>query len=165
MTRSASTILGLMQTSNLKLAYLNSDRDFVVAASGYTNDNLNAILYELSKCKCCWRHQHNRPYGEHLGVEVDPKSVNEPKCKCVCRHLARNVVRILHQRIQQHTPTWEVKQCIKELCCVIFSAFLISPYRTNFLPQSQFLLFWSIFFVQNPAGIGHCIVSFLYSIQ
>ena len=60
----------------------------------------DAIIYMdyLMNCRCCKNHQHNRPTTEMLMNEFLPpyseKSFHKIKrCKCRCRHLARQMCR------------------------------------------------------------------------
>jgi len=66
-------------------------------------DNGPAYLVELSKCRCCERHQTNRPcninelkeYPSNGGSSVD-KHENmfmNGICRCPCRHYCRTIVR------------------------------------------------------------------------
>jgi hypothetical protein len=52
------------------------------------------LLDYLNECKCCKRHQNNRPYSCSNKYEVKMNKViitKEGLCECDCRHLARMI--------------------------------------------------------------------------
>lgn len=54
-------------------------------------------LDTLSACKCCTRHQINKPLIFKTYVDTNPDSPDSPSplsiCPCKCRHLARFICR------------------------------------------------------------------------
>ena len=57
--------------------------------------NPEIIVKILAQCKCCERHQIDRPIKLHLWEETDYKNrdPSDGDCKCVCRHLSRFLCR------------------------------------------------------------------------
>ena len=56
----------------------------------------NRQIEHLSKCKCCIRHQRNKPEFVHLWVETSNTDADpsiKPLCICDCRHKARFICR------------------------------------------------------------------------
>lgn len=57
-------------------------------------DNWQEKLNSCSSCKCCPRHQTNRPSSLWFWREDSPKIHNVDKdCECECRHIARFICR------------------------------------------------------------------------
>ena len=69
-------------------SYLYTLGQFLTIKTDFTIDEGKAFLEEFSKCKCCKRHQTNRPCKvEELSTDV---ALNDYKdCKCDCRHASR----------------------------------------------------------------------------
>jgi len=62
--------------------------------------NISGITYQdklntLNQCKCCIRHQTNRPKIIHLWHELPPTYFTDytHSCQCNCRHIARFLCR------------------------------------------------------------------------
>jgi len=82
----------------LKKNYINLEEDFEI----------------VSNCKCCYRHQTNRPtdlYNSELNTykqifkEECRVIENDCICKCVCRKLSRDLVRIVKTDDKFHQET------------------------------------------------------------
>ena len=62
-------------------------------------DNVNGITWQdkldtLAKCKCCERHQINKPLVFSKWDETEQsKLFTESPCPCLCRHMARQICR------------------------------------------------------------------------
>ena len=63
--------------------------------------NADKFVKRLSMCKCCERHQQNRP--QHLQQWLEPEFSNtqlnkdDNDCKCQCRHYSRHICRACYQ--------------------------------------------------------------------
>jgi len=80
----------------LKKHYINLEEDFKI----------------VSNCKCCTRHQTNRPtdlYNSELNtykqIFKEEGELIENDCKCVCRKLCRDLVRIVKTDDKFHHET------------------------------------------------------------
>ena len=47
----------------------------------------------LNMCKCCERHQINRPNVLKKWIDTDMNFIQDSICECDCRHLARHICR------------------------------------------------------------------------
>ena len=62
-------------------------------------DSWKDKLAKCASCKCCTRHQTNRPSKLEPWIETDPDTFSVklhhvgPECKCNCRHMARFICR------------------------------------------------------------------------
>ena len=68
--------------------------------------SLQQQLDELNKCKCCDRHQLNRPtiigqYEETKGGVPENRKLGDDDCKCDCRHRARMLCRYYMHEMQR----------------------------------------------------------------
>ena len=61
----------------------------------YHNKILNNsdVLTTLNACKCCVRHQINKPKNMEYWVETEFNNTQDRPCSCPCRHLARFICR------------------------------------------------------------------------
>jgi len=55
----------------------------------------NYMILQLNNCKCCERHQVNKPKILEKYIETNFKGDDKSKynCKCQCRHMARFICR------------------------------------------------------------------------
>jgi len=56
------------------------------------------ILKNLSLCRCCLRHQTNRPSNVDDIIKINyikPFNQKKKKCLCDCRHICRRLVQII----------------------------------------------------------------------
>ena len=53
----------------------------------------NDVLKTLNACKCCVRHQKNKPNNMQEWVETEFHNTQYTSCNCSCRHLARFICR------------------------------------------------------------------------
>lgn len=51
------------------------------------------VLTTLNACKCCVRHQINKPTKMESWVDTEYHDTQETPCSCPCRHLARFICR------------------------------------------------------------------------
>lgn len=63
----------------------------------YKEECIRALDY-LYNCKCCSRHQNNKPSIDYILEEKEldfpfQDTNNIPDCKCPCRHLSRWIIR------------------------------------------------------------------------
>ena len=60
----------------------------------YFNSSKQTVLNYLNQCKCCIRHQDNKPYI-YNNIEFVTKNKKRKKyecfCDCKCRHYARDI--------------------------------------------------------------------------
>jgi hypothetical protein len=73
----------------------NNLNDIIDKISGKT---LEEKLFTLSKCNCCPRHSINKPFmftpwKEEETKRNDYTNIYINRCKCDCRHNARNICR------------------------------------------------------------------------
>jgi hypothetical protein len=64
----------------------------------YTNSSERLdLIYAIEKCNCCKRHQTKRPdynmFNEMFVPEYSTSPYREHKCRCICRHMAREICR------------------------------------------------------------------------
>ena len=53
----------------------------------------NDVLKTLNACKCCAKHQINKPKNMEPWIETEFNFTQDRTCKCPCRHLARFICR------------------------------------------------------------------------
>ena len=54
---------------------------------------LQVIVQNLNQCECCDQHKQRKPEN-YAPLPEYPPMYSEPKaCKCMCRHMARNICR------------------------------------------------------------------------
>lgn len=63
--------------------------------SNVPGDDYIDKLHHLNNCKCCTRHQINKPCIFSRWIDTDESSTisNIPNCTCNCRHIARFICR------------------------------------------------------------------------
>lgn len=54
------------------------------------------ILSTFTACKCCERHQENKPDGSSVWQETDFIWREKGNCNCECRHLSRFLCRPIY---------------------------------------------------------------------
>ncbi len=54
-------------------------------------------IHYFSRCRCCTRHSHDKPYVSTFGIAYTPKIHSSDECECQCRHIGRNCARALNQ--------------------------------------------------------------------
>jgi hypothetical protein len=60
-----------------------------------TDEVLEELFIQCTKCCCCSKHCHNRPTNYYTDeVSIGENHTTNPKCDCTCRHLARWIKRI-----------------------------------------------------------------------
>lgn len=70
----------------MKLFYKNSDK--------IEGDTWSEKIDTLNKCKCCQRHNINKPSTFQVWHELPSNFNQDINCKCNCRHMARMICRI-----------------------------------------------------------------------
>jgi len=58
-----------------------------------TGNTWQEKLDSLVQCKCCERHQLNKPTTMALWVDIELHGTQHTPCKCKCRHIARFICR------------------------------------------------------------------------
>tara|TARA_B100000035_G_scaffold314780_1_gene332235 strand:+ start:3560 stop:3973 length:414 start_codon:yes stop_codon:yes gene_type:complete len=53
----------------------------------------NDVLTTLNACKCCVKHQNNKPKNMAPWIETEFHDTQYTDCNCPCRHLARFICR------------------------------------------------------------------------
>ena len=62
-------------------------------------------LDTLSTCRCCWRHQINKPRFFNTWIDTPYTDIgNHILCNCKCRHIARFICRQTEDYIGVGTP-------------------------------------------------------------
>lgn len=51
------------------------------------------VLITLNACKCCKKHQINKPINMELWIETEFHDTQYKACSCPCRHLSRFICR------------------------------------------------------------------------
>lgn len=51
------------------------------------------VLTTLNACKCCVKHQNNKPKNMGPWIETEFHNTQHTSCNCPCRHLARFICR------------------------------------------------------------------------
>ena len=51
------------------------------------------VLTTLNACKCCKKHQNNKPKNMAQWIEIEVNDTRDIVCNCPCRHLARFICR------------------------------------------------------------------------
>jgi hypothetical protein len=51
------------------------------------------VLTTLNSCKCCKKHQINKPKNMVPWIETEFHDMQDTECSCPCRHLARFICR------------------------------------------------------------------------
>ncbi len=68
--------------------------DIILLHYLYFNSSKQTVLDYLNQCKCCIRHQDNKPYI-YNNIELVTKNKKRKRytseCKCKCRHYAREI--------------------------------------------------------------------------
>ena len=67
---------------------------------------LQVIVQNLNQCECCNQHKQRKPENYAPLPEYSPKCSEPKACKCMCRHMARNICRE-HQDIDAADKTDE----------------------------------------------------------
>ena len=64
---------------------------------GFSVEKMKEYIDDFSQCKCCDRHQINKPCSPSDFVEGESKKSNRGgnECKCSCRHLSRFICRYI----------------------------------------------------------------------
>jgi hypothetical protein len=62
--------------------------------------NADKCIKSLSMCKCCERHQQNRPQHlqRWLELEFHNTQLTDNDCKCPCRHYSRHICRACYKQ-------------------------------------------------------------------
>lgn len=72
-------------------------------------DTWNEKLQSLIACKCCIRHNTNKP--QHLETWIDTQfhytNFNPDKCTCPCRHNARFICRMFNNTVCPKYSEWK----------------------------------------------------------
>jgi hypothetical protein len=71
---------------------LNDNYDSFMSFLKFKLPDKETIVDILSHCKCCERHQKNKP--SHINdwkLNFMPKESEENTCKCICRHYSRMI--------------------------------------------------------------------------
>ena len=77
--------------------YLHTFDEFLAKKTDFTIDEGKTFLEKFSKCKCCERHQTNRPCKVEEFTYIEPTDYKEPECNCDCRHASRFVCRAIKE--------------------------------------------------------------------
>ena len=77
-------------------SYKKSKSDKIIF-NQYNFSNIYNIINILNNCKCCERHNINKPFSPHdisWFLSSLKSKKNKNKCKCLCRHASRCMQRI-----------------------------------------------------------------------
>lgn len=59
--------------------------------------NKSSVFNTLNACKCCSRHQINKPTKIALWNETEFHNTQDTACSCPCRHLSRFLCRVVDE--------------------------------------------------------------------
>jgi len=95
----------LQKLEDIAIVYDNTSENydkFEDVLNEYIMDH-NLYIQTLLTCKCCDRHQENKP--EYLQELINPHfnntQLNESHCRCPCRHYSRAICRAYYKK-QNH---------------------------------------------------------------
>lgn len=102
----------------------------------YSKDMIDVAVSNLHQCRCCDKHQVNKPKSTHTDVHmyrmyfdgnIPPKRNNE--CKCCCRSLSRRILRHFimseeqHDDLFRHILYYKLRKVKTEIECILNDIF------------------------------------------
>jgi hypothetical protein len=88
------------KVENIYRCFISGDITFIHQEYKFNILNYKNILRTTNACKCCTRHQLNKPHTMQKWIETPVNQKNyasmdfvSRKCECSCRHLMRNICR------------------------------------------------------------------------
>jgi len=95
--KSHSITAALEFENNIRKTFLEDGEDYnslTICIEKYANKELRVKLVDiLSGCKCCDRHQINRPNKFESWVDTKFNNTCDTDCECKCRHFSRFICR------------------------------------------------------------------------
>ena len=75
-----------------------------------TVNDQDYMVKQLDKCKCCLRHQKNKPldiFNPNLGTERVYPVHMRCNCECICRHFSRQLISSLLRTDEEDIHAWD----------------------------------------------------------